>query len=263
MNNKTVKETIYSGLKNWDETIGGFVSGQLIIVASCPAMGKSALAITLTKKLAIIQNIPVAYFSLEMAKPQIVKKLIKNIFNCSADFLCEPPQDELDDCAILAQRVFKDTHLYLDDTLGLSLKDLDTKIAEQKAKGLKVVIVDYIQLIDGFDKDVEFVLATLKRIAEEHEISIIALSRMSRSNKGILPDGTLDVDACRQILDESYIKYADIVSVIHRPAYYSKEIWSSQCRHITEIYFVKNNHSDTKCIKLKFDGASAKFSSTN
>lgn len=264
MNNATSRNTpIYSGLKDWDEAIDGFVPGQLIIVAGRPAMGKTAFAITLLKKLAIIRNIPVAFFSLEMTSPQIVMRLLANIFNCSPHYLREGPQCEIDDCTIMAERVFKDTPLYLDDTLKLSLKTIDAKIAELKSEGIKVVIIDHIQLIGGFNKDVEIALATLKQIAEKHKISLIALSQVSRSDMEILPDGTLDVESSRHIFGEKYSKYSDIISVIHRPAYYSEEIWSSQYRHIAKIHFVTNNHSDTKCIKLKFDDASAKFSNIN
>lgn len=253
---------IYSGLKDWDEAIGGFVPGQLIIVVGSPVVSKTAFAVTLLKKLAIIRNIPVAFFSLEMTSPQIVLRLLANVFNCSPNYLREGPQCEIDDRAIMAERVLKDAPLYLDDTPRLSLNALDTKIAELKSEGIKVVIIDYMQLLAGFQKDVELALSTLKRIAKKYKISLIALSQVSRSEIEVSPDGTLDVESSRHIFGEKYGKYADIVSVIHRPAYYSK-MWSSQYGDIAEIHFIKNNHCDTKCIKMKFDGASAKFTNIN
>lgn len=226
-------------------------------------MGKTAFAITLLKKLAIIRNIPVAFFSLEMTSHQIVLRLLANVFNCSPNYWREGPQCEIDDRAIMAERVIKDTPLYLDDTLKLSLKALDAKISELKSEGIKVVIIDYMQLLDDLQKDAELALSTLKRIAEEHKISLIALSQVSRSDMEILPDGTLDVESSCHIFGERYSKYADIVSIIHRPAYYSREMWSCQYGDIAEIHFVKNNHCDTKYIKLKFASASAKISNIN
>ena len=257
------KEIIYSGLMDWDEAIGGFVPGQLIIIAGRPAMGKTAFAVTLFEKLAIIRDVPVAFFSLEMSTPQIILKLLTNVFNCTPDYFREGQQCEVDEHAILAHRVLKDTPLYIDDTPALSLDSLESKITELKSEGIKVVIVDYMQLLDDFLKDVEVALATLKRIAEEHKITLIALSQVRRDDTQILPDGALDVASSFRHFDESYVRYADTVSVIHRPAYYSHEIWSSRYSNVAEIHFIKNNHCDVECIKLKFDGASSKFSNMN
>lgn len=264
MNDTTIENIpIYSGLNAWDEAIGGFVPGQLIIVASRPAMGKTAFSITLSNKLAVIRNIPVAFFSLEMTSPQIVLRLLANVFNCSPNNLREASQCEIDDYAIMGERVLKDTPLYLDDTPMLSLKALDTKISELKSEGIKVVIIDYMQLIDGFNKDVDVALATLKQIAEKHKISLIALSQVSKSDMEILPDGTLNVESSIHIFGEKYGKYADIISVIHRPEYYRRDMYSEQNQHIAEIHFVKNGHCAAKCIKMNFNGASAKLSNIN
>ena len=84
----------------------------------------------------------------------------------------------MDEHLTLGYKVLKDTPLYIDDTFNLSLVELDKKIAELKAKGIKIVIIDYIQLIAGFEKDVELTLMTLKQIAENHEITIMALLQM-------------------------------------------------------------------------------------
>lgn len=260
MNNTTSDNTpIYSGLNAWDEETGGFVPGQLIIVAGRPAMGKTAFAITLLNKLAVIRNIPVAFFSLELTSLQIVRRLWANVFSGSSDNLREEPQDKIDDYVILGERVLKDTPLYLKDTPMLSLEALEAEIVKLKSEGIKVVIIDYLQLIEDFFKDGEVTLATLKQIAEKHKISLIVLSQVNKSDMAILPDGTLDVESSIHIFCKKYGKYTDIISVIHRPEYYRGDMQSNPNQHIAEIYFVKNSHCTAKCIKMNFNSASSKF----
>ena len=83
-----------------------------------------------------MQNIPTAYFSLEMSKGQIYRRLIRNIFNYKVNIL-PTPQCDLDEHLTLGYKVLKDTPLYIDDTFNLSLEELDKKIAELKAKGIR------------------------------------------------------------------------------------------------------------------------------
>ena len=169
----------------------------------------------------------------------------------------------MDEHLTLGYKVLKDTPLYIDDTFNLSLEELDKKIAELKAKGIKIVIMDYIQLIAGFEKDVELTLMTLKQIAENHEITIMALLQMHKSDMKIESDGSLDLNTTAQTLEEAYIKYADIVSVIHRPEFYLKSETSFLNKNIAEIHFIKNFHCDKKYIALDFRAGSGNFSNFN
>lgn len=259
MNN--VKEPILSGLKDWDDAIGGFVPGQFVIICARPAMGKSAFSITLAKKIAIVRNIPLAYFSMEMVNHQIIRKLIANIFNCRTPALIGSNSfDEADDIDALAPKVLAGVPLYLDDEARLSLQKLENKIVELRHNGVRIVIIDYMQLLDGFEEDKELSLIKLKKIAEDYEIAIVALSQINRSDMIIMPDGSLDAGVSKQILDDPYTKYADIVSVIHRPEFYQKSETPYWNKNIAEIHFIKNVHCDTKLIKLNFDAKFAKFS---
>lgn len=259
MNN--VNEPISSGLKDWDDAIGGFVPGQFVIIGGRPAMGKSAFTITLAKKLAIVQNIPLAYFSLEMVSCQIIRRLIVNIFNCVTSALIGFNSfDKADDIEVLAPKVLEGAPLYLDDDPRLSLQKLENKIVKLRENGIRIVIIDYMQLLDGFMEDIELSLSQLKKLAEENEVTIIALSQISKSDMKIMPDGVLDSKASKQIFGDSYTKYADIVSVIHRPEYYQKSVTPYRNINIAEIHFIKNVHCDIKLIKLNFESKFSKFS---
>ena len=109
-------------------------------------------------------------------------------------------------------------------------------------------------------KWVENVNEEVKKIAEDYEVAIVALSQINRSEMIIMPDGSLDTGISKQILDDSYTKYADIVSVIHYPEFYQKSETPYRDKNIAEIHFIKNVHCDTKLIKLNFNAKFAKFS---
>lgn len=259
MNNQ---DTIFTGFKDWDEAIGGFALGKFIIIAARPAMGKTAFLLSLIKKIAVMRNIPTAFFTLEMSNKQIIQRLISNTFNSDiSGFVMSLPDDEQADMGDLAHRLLKDTPLDLDETPSLTLEDIQNKITDLKSKGVKVVFIDYIQLINGFTKDIEQHLASLRQLAEDNHITLIATSQMSKSDNIILTDGSLDTEEADKVIDNAYKKHADIVVVIHRPEYFIIPKIGTENTHenIAEIHFIKNACSGVKMIQMKFFGNMAKF----
>lgn len=259
MNNK---DTILSSFNDWDNAIGGFAPGQFIILAARPAMGKTAFLLSLIKKITVMQNIPTALFTLEMSNVQMVRKLLANVFNSDINgFVMTLPKDEQEDMEIVVQRVLKDTPLNLDEIPSLTFEDIQNKITDLKNKGVKIAFIDYIQLINGFSKDIDLTVASLKRLAEENQITLIATSQMRKCDNIILSDGSLNSEEADKVIDDAYKKYADIVAVIHRPEYYIIPEWGTENNHknIAEIYFIKNTASDVKMIQMKFYCNMAKF----
>lgn len=185
-----------------------------------------------------------------------------NVFNSDIEgFVRSLPEDEQKDMQFVAQRVLKGTPLNLDQTPSLTLEDIQNKITDLKTKGVKIVFIDYVQLINGFAKDIEQALASLKQLAEENHITLIAISQMSKSENMIFTDGSLNFEEADRIIGDEYKKHTDIVAVIHRPEYYIIPEWGTENAHknVAEIHFIKNACSEVKLIQMKFYGNMAKF----
>ena len=261
-----------TGLTALDEVISGLVAPDLIILAARPGMGKTALALTIAHHVAIVKEEPAAIFSMEMSASQLVTRLESIESGIDHEMirknnLTEQQRQHLAKSdAIIARSC-----LHIDDKAGLNIRELRTKANILKRKhGIKHVIVDYLQLMSGVDergKSRENVISEISRglkvIAKELDVTVIALSQLSREVEK-------RADKMPQLSDlresGSIEQDADEVIFLMRPAEYEMisdvEIgginYSPENLVITRI--AKNRHGSTKGIPLYFNAPIMHFS---
>lgn len=238
-----------TGYKSLDNTINGLVSGDLIIVAGRPSMGKTAFALNIGQHAS--KNAGVAMFSLEMPEEQITNRLLAAscLVNYSSIMTGNLTEDEF---YKIAQRSndLSQRKIFIDDE-SVSLNDIKARCKLLKTtENISVVIIDYLQLIrtnnkrDGREQEVAFISRELKLMAKELKITVIVLSQLSRA-----PELRSDHRPMMSDLRESgsIEQDADEVILLYRDDYYNKE---SEDRGIAEIILGKNRNGVTKTIKL-------------
>lgn len=186
-----------SGFTKLDKMTSGWQNSDLIIIAARPAMGKTAFVLSMAKNIAVDYRNPVALFSLEMSNVQLVNRLITNV--------CEIPSEKIKSGQLASyewqQLDYKlkdllDAPLYVDDTPSLSVFELRTKARRLvREHGVRIIIIDYLQLMNASgmafgsrQEEVSTISRSLKGLAKELNIPIIALSQLNRgveSREGI------------------------------------------------------------------------------
>ena len=258
-------QTGYTGL---DKMTSGWQNSDLIIIAARPAMGKTAFVLSMAKNMAIDYNIPVAIFTLEMANVQLVKRLISNIADLEGEKIKsgQLTPDEWDRLNSRIRLAFS-APLYLDETPGLSITELRTKARRLvRERGVKLIMIDYLQLMNATgmklgsrEQEVSTISRSLKALAKELNIPIIALSQLNRSTetredkRPVLSDlresGAIEQDA-------------DIVCFIHRPEYYTKsteDANGNDIRGLAELIVAKHRSGAVGDVKLRFVNRFARF----
>ncbi|MDR1762650.1 MAG: replicative DNA helicase [Dysgonamonadaceae bacterium] len=270
-----------SGFSDLDDVTLGWQDTDLIIIAARPSMGKTALVLSMAKNMAVDYDCPVGIFSLEMSKLQLVNRLIVNVSEINASSiktgrLSEEEWIKLDK----RLKILNDAPIYIDDTPGLSVFDLRTKarrlVREHK---VRCIIIDYLQLMnanrDGkFDnkipreREVAIISSSLKGLAKELNIPIIALSQMNRSveNRPAAKTNADAFDTKRPQLSDlresgAIEQDADIVCFIHRPEYYrlNMDNEGNSTEGIAQIIIAKHRNGAVKDINLQFVKEFARF----
>lgn len=246
---------IPSGFPDLDKMTSGFQRSDLIIVAARPSVGKTAFALNIAQNVAVRAGETVAIFSLEMSAAQLVQRMICAESNVDAGrmrtgFL------EGDDWEKLSMAIgsLSEAQVYIDDTPGITVADIRAKCRRlKKEKGLGMILIDYLQLIQGRGKagenrqqEVSEISRTLKQIARELEVPVIALSQLSRGveqrqdKRPMMSDlresGSIEQDA-------------DIVSFLYRDDYYDKE---TEKKNIIEIIIAKQRNGPVGTVELVF-----------
>ena len=249
-----------------DKITGGFQNGDLIIIAARPSMGKTAFALNMTANAASKKS--VAFFSLEMSFDQIYNRII--------GFTAYIDQGKLRDSKYLSKSEWNKIHaskpriekmkLFIDDTAGIKLSELVWKAKKlHKNKKLDMIVVDYLQLIivgkslrDNRQNEVSLISRTLKKLARDLNVPIIALSQLSRrveqrENKMPLMSDLRESGAIEQD--------ADIIIFLYRESYYNKEKQQSENsdREITDVIISKHRNGATGNIKLFFKPSNGVF----
>ena len=240
-----------------DDVTAGFQKKDLVIVGARPAMGKTAFALSLAKKIAIDYNIPVAFFSLEMDYIQLTLRLISNV--------CEIPSKSLQTGRLTRDEwnryekrlsMLLDAPMYIDDTPGLSVSAFRSKARKLvREKGIKIIFVDYLQLMHYIGKrfstrqeEVSEISRGLKGIAKELNIPLVALSQVSRESSK--REGLLGKRPQLSDLRESGAieQDADIVILLHRPEYYNilQDEKGNSLIGIAEVIIAKHRKGATK-----------------
>ncbi len=265
-------DTGLSGLKTGftalDKITAGWQNSDLIIIAARPAMGKTAFILSMAKNMAVDYNIPVAIFTLEMPNVQLVKRVLSNVADLEGEKIktgrLSPEEwDRLND---RLRNIFS-APLYLDETPSLSITELRTKARRLvREHGVKLIMIDYLQLMTGSgqkfgsrEQEVSTISRSLKAMAKELNIPVIALSQLNRSTetredkRPVLSDlresGAIEQDA-------------DIVCFIHRPEYYNRsgvDAENRDIRGVGEIIIAKHRNGAVGDVKLRFVSKYARF----
>ncbi|GGG60353.1 replicative DNA helicase [Bizionia arctica] len=272
ISNKEGLSGIPSGFTKLDKLTSGWQESDLIIVAARPGMGKTALTLSMARNIAVTQNIPVAFFSLEMASVQLIMRLISSETGLSSEKLRtgKLEKHEWEQLNVKVKSLEK-APLFIDDTPSLSIFDLRAKARRLASQhGIKLIVVDYLQLMTAGgsqkgggnrEQEISTISRNLKALAKELSIPVIALSQLSRavetrggSKRPLLSDlresGAIEQDA-------------DIVSFIYRPEYYKIDEWDDEERSPTEgqaeFIIAKHRNGGLDSIRLKFVGHLGKF----
>ena len=261
---------IPTGYTDLDKMTSGWQKSDLVIIAGRPAMGKTSFALSLAKNISVDFNEPIAFFSLEMDNVQLVNRLLSNV--------CEIPGSKIlngqlsaDEWGRLDQNIRKleGAPIYLDDTAGLSVFELRTKARRLvREKGVKLIMIDYLQLMNANgmkfgsrQEEVSTISRSLKGLAKELRIPIIALSQLSRNVEG--REGAEGKRPLLSDLRESGASEqdADMVLFVHRPEYYRifEDEQHRDLRGMAQIIVAKHRKGATGDVLLRFRGEFTRF----
>ena len=264
---------IQTGFTKLDLLTSGWQASDLIIIAARPAMGKTALTLTMARNIAVGQQIPVAFFSLEMSSVQLITRLISSETGLTSEKLRTGKLEDAE-WEILSNRVkdLQKAPLYIDDTPSISIFDLRAKARRLSTQfGIKLIIIDYLQLMTAGSKgvgnreqEISTISRNLKALAKELDIPVIALSQLSRGVETRQSNGHKRPQLSDLRESGAIEQDADIVSFIYRPEYYKIEVWDDESQTPTsgqaEFIVAKHRNGGLDNIRLKFEGALGKFS---
>ncbi len=255
-----------------DKITSGWQNSDLIIIAARPAMGKTAFALSMARNIAVRQRIPMAFFSLEMSNDQLVKRLVSNVCEIPADKLrsglLEPFEwTQLD----TKYNELIDAPLYIDDTSSLSIFELRTKARRLvQEHHVKIIMIDYLQLMTASgmkfgnrQEEVSTISRSLKSLAKELDIPIIALSQLNRSVEKREGGDEARRPQLSDLRESGAIEQdADMVCFIHRPEYY--KIYASpdnqqDYRGKAEIIIGKHRNGEVGIVLLRFKAEYTRF----
>ena len=259
---------IGSGFKELDKITSGWQKSDMIVVAARPGLGKTAFVLSMARNVAVDYKHPVAIFSLEMSSIQLVNRLISGEAEIPAEDIRRGNFSKSEFEQFFERtKSLSEAPIYIDDTPALSIFELRAKSRRLKQQhGVQLIIIDYLQLMSSGGKggnreqEISNISRSIKEIAKELEIPIIALSQLSRS---VETRGGDKRPMLSDLRDSGAIEQdADIVGFIYRPEYYQLTEWpdGSPCNNQGEIIIAKHRNGSLKDVRLKFIGKYAKFS---
>jgi replicative DNA helicase len=260
-NNKGNITGIPTGFIDMDQKTNGLQNSDLILVAARPAMGKTSFVLNIAQHAAIHAKIPVAIFSLEMSKDQLVNRMLSSEVMVDSQRMRSGDLED-DDWEKLAISMgpMSEAPIYIDDTPGISMTELRAKCRRLKLeKDLGLIMIDYLQLMSGGKKsesrqqEISEISRSLKILAKEINVPVITLSQLSRA-----PEARADHRPILSDLRESGAieQDADIVMFLYRDDYYNPE---SEKKNIAEVIFAKHRNGSTGTVELRWLGEFTKF----
>ena len=261
---------ISTGFCKLDEITSGWQPSDLIIIAGRPAMGKTSFALSMTKVIVSNHKIPMAFFSLEMSKVQLVNRLISNCCEIEGSKILNG-QLHPDEWDRLDKRInsLLGAPLYIDDTPGLSVFELRTKARRLvREHGIKVIMIDYLQLMNANgtqfnsrQEEVSVISRSLKGLAKELDIPIIALSQVNRGveNREGLEGKRPQLSDLRE--SGAIEQDADMVLFVHRPEYYHiyQDDNGRDLKGMAQIIIAKHRKGATGDVLLTFRAEFTRF----
>ena len=254
-----------TGFSELDYKTAGLHGSELILVAARPAMGKTAFALNIATNAALRGNAPVAIFSLEMSKDQLVNRILCSEAMVDSNKVRTGKLEE-DDWIKLAGAIgpLSESEIYIDDTPGISVMEIRTKCRKlKKEKKIGLVVIDYLQLVQGSNKrigsreqEISEISRSLKILAKEINVPVIALSQLSRAVEQ-RPDHRPMLSDLRE--SGAIEQDADIVMFLYRDDYYNKEARREDDSSISELIIAKHRNGPTATIELLFKKNTSTF----
>lgn len=251
---KSTVTGIPTGFTDLDYRTSGMQPSDLVLLAARPSMGKTAFVLNLAENFAVKQNYTTAIFSLEMSKEQLVNRMLSMESRVDSQTLRTGNLSDNDwDQLVESSGIIANSRLIIDDTPGISIGELRSKCRRYKLEhDLKVVIIDYLQLMSGSggknsdnrQQEISEISRSLKALARELNVPVIALSQLSRAcesrqdHRPMLSDlresGAIEQDA-------------DVVMFIYRDEYYNKD---TEAKNIAEIIIAKQRNGPIGTVEL-------------
>lgn len=247
-----------------DSLLGGMQQSDMVILAARPSMGKTTFALDLCRNIAVHQKVPTGIFSLEMSKEQLVDRLLAaeaevDLWKMRTGKLSDSP--ESDDFPKIAEAMgrLSEAPLFIDDTPGASPMEIRTKARRLQAEhGLGFIVVDYLQLMEGKSKEsrvqeVAEISRSLKGIARELNVPVLALSQLSRAVESRTPP----IPQLSDLRESGSIEQdADVVMFIYREAMYDPE---TENPNKAEVLIRKHRNGPTGTVELFFNNGKVRF----
>jgi len=259
---------VASGFTALDRITSGWQPSDLVIIAARPAMGKTSYVLSLARNAAVDFNMPVAFFSLEMSAVQLVTRLVSSESEISSEKLRSGDlrSDEIQQIQTKIGRL-SEAPIFIDDSAGLSVFELRAKARRLKAQhGIQLLIIDYLQLMSGNgdnggnrEQEISMISRSLKSIAKELNIPVLALSQLSRAVETRGGDKRPQLSDLRE--SGSIEQDADMVQFITRPEYYgiTEDEDGNSTQGMATIIIAKHRNGSVGDVNLKFVGHLAKF----
>lgn len=246
---------IPSGFFELDKMTAGFQPKEMAIIAARPSMGKTAFSLNIATHAALREKKSVAYFSVEMAKEQVMMRMLASEARVSLSQLRTATMDEQAWPRLInAAAKLSESRLFIDDTSGISPYEVHAKCRRLKSKhGLDMIVIDYLQLmslkqrVESREREVSEISKTLKSIAKDLEVPVLALAQL---NRGV--EGRSDRRPMLSDLRESgsIEQDADIIMMLYRDDYYERD--NPEHRGNAEVIIGKQRNGPTGTVKLKW-----------
>ena len=260
-NNKGETTGVSSGFTDLDAKTSGFQSGDMILIAARPSMGKTTFALNIAEHAALRDHRSVVIFSLEMSKEQLAYKLLCSEANVDMLKLRKGTLEDKDwENIAMAAGPLSKAKIYIDDSAGVTVMEMRSKCRRLKIEyGIDLIVIDYLQLMSGGSgsdnrqQEVSEISRSIKALAKEMECPVIALSQLSRA-----PEQRADHRPMLSDLRESgsIEQDADIVMFLYRDEYYNKE---TEDKNIGECIIAKQRNGPVGTAKLAWLGQFSKF----
>jgi replicative DNA helicase len=259
---------VSTGYSYFDEITSGLQNGEMVIIAARPSMGKTALALNIAENI-VMRDTPVALFSLEMSRQQLVQRLLSSRSVVSGHSIRRNMLNDRDMEAIIqATNDLMGKPLFIDDTPGLTITQLRAKARRLKqSENVGLILIDYLQLMtsgrraESRQQEVSEISRGVKALARELDVPVICLSQLNRAaeqREGHRPrmsdlreSGSIEQDA-------------DVVAMLHRESYYHQgdESWMEENegkQSLAELIIAKQRNGPTGVIKLNWDNTCTRF----
>jgi len=261
-----------TGFNDLDNILSGLQKSDLVILASRPSVGKTSLALDIARNVAVRKKIPVGIFSLEMSKDQLVDRLIcaeanVNLWKLRTGHLSD--KGEHDDFSRIAESlsVLSESPIFIDDSAMTNIMEIRSKARRlQIEKGLGLIILDYLQLMEGMKEsenrvqEISVITRSLKGIARELNIPVLALSQLSRA---VEMGGGPAIPKLSHLRESGSIEQdADVVMFIYRKnadRYYATRDIKQEEKNTAEIHIAKHRNGPTGTVRIFFDDEKASF----